>query len=323
MNRQPFPVNVLINLTLILLLLLLTCSELQAQGRRGSRGQRGGSTSQNATPNTAPTGDGQTDLTPGPAPNLVDSADENRPLEVVNPGDLQPLAPIVPAKVVKYASFIFDKYDTNRDGVLQREEWEKMPGSPQSMDISGDLAITLEEFVRYIALFGRDRTIHRPNPPIQTLQQNFDWSQYSTFQPLGSATPLKREEESQATDKKEGERVGEGAEVPEGQVGESQVGESNEEGEEVREISDDELDNLSYEQIISGKYKPSERKYYRPLSELRGVPNWFIAKDRNGDGQLSIIEYDPGLTPKGLREFGVLDKNGDGFITIEEVMQRQ
>ncbi len=75
------------------------------------------------------------------------------------------LVPTVPAKLVRYAEWLWQRYDQNADQLLQHEEWQKMPGAPQAMDIDADGQITREELLRHLALFGQNRTIHRPDPP--------------------------------------------------------------------------------------------------------------------------------------------------------------
>ncbi len=287
----------------ILLILLLFGLTLEAPAQ--NRGRRGGNRPQAAAP-------------PGAVPDLTDPV-ASLPLELPDLGEGPSIAPVVPAKVVQYASRIFEKYDTNGDGLLQREEWEKMPGSPQSIDTDGDFVITLEEFVRFIALYGAVRTLHRPNPPTAAPRQTLDPAAFSHFRPL--SVPLGTPQEAKKSDTATPPSPAlplpdEQADVP--RIGE-QSDEKSEDGEPAKELSDEELDSLSYEKILSGQFKPSEKKYYRPLSELRGVPNWFILRDKNGDGQLSMVEFDPTLSPQGLSAFGKLDKNGDGFLTPDEV----
>jgi len=125
----------------------------------------------------------------GTVPQLAIPADRFVPLTVANPLLYDTIVPSnVPYKVIHYASRIMAKYDLNGNGVLEREEWSQMPGAPQSIDTDGDFVISLEEMIRFIALYGNVRTIHRPNPP--PTQVGADWSptEVSVFRPF-SAPP--------------------------------------------------------------------------------------------------------------------------------------
>lgn len=61
-------------------------------------------------------------------------------------------------------------------------------------------------------------------------------------------------------------------------------------------------------------------KYYIKGSRLpSNLPAWFVEKDKNGDGQISLSEYSPRQTNAELRAFRVLDTNNDGVITAREL----
>jgi subtilisin-like proprotein convertase family protein len=50
----------------------------------------------------------------------------------------------------------------------------------------------------------------------------------------------------------------------------------------------------------------------------RGVPDWFLERDKNYDGQIVMTEYASVLDDKTVAEFSKYDKNGDGFVTARE-----
>ena len=56
---------------------------------------------------------------------------------------------------------------------------------------------------------------------------------------------------------------------------------------------------------------------------LQGVPRWFIQRDKNGDGQISLAEFAPTLSLEAVALFQRLDKNGDGFIEPDEARASQ
>jgi Ca2+-binding EF-hand superfamily protein len=52
---------------------------------------------------------------------------------------------------------------------------------------------------------------------------------------------------------------------------------------------------------------------------MQGLPPWFRALDRNGDGQITVQEWQKGGRP--LDEFSRYDLNDDGIITAEEMLR--
>jgi hypothetical protein len=48
----------------------------------------------------------------------------------------------VDPKTLKYVNGLVQKYDTNRDGVLTKDEWSSMSKSPEKADTDGDGKIT-------------------------------------------------------------------------------------------------------------------------------------------------------------------------------------
>ena len=148
-------------------------------GRRGNRPAGG-----EAAPGTGNAASGS-----GTVPQLAMPADRFVPLSVVDPLYSDTIVPGgVPYKVVQYTNRIMKKYDLNENGFLEREEWSKMPGKPQSIDMDGDFVLSLEELVRFIALYGKERTLHRPNPPQTPASANWNPNEVSVFKPL-SAPP--------------------------------------------------------------------------------------------------------------------------------------
>ncbi len=215
-------------------------------------------------------------------------ADELAPLS-----ERASIAPAVPGKVLRYAVWIMQQYDTDGDGSLKKEEWAKMPGAPQAMDLDGDGIITLDELVRFLSVYGEKRTIHRPYPVDTFYQPRIVSSQFQLFKPLSAPpTPPSTTETKPKTEEPQTDETA---------------------------TSEDVVDDATYEEIVAGKLAPAEKKYHTEKEKLRGVPTWFLIRDRDGDGQVSLLEFAPSLTPQALAMFGKLDLNGDGFITPDEV----
>lgn len=61
------------------------------------------------------------------------------------------------------------------------------------------------------------------------------------------------------------------------------------------------------------------RNSLRKGSYVPGLPAEYSARDKNGDGQIALYEWDR----KKLSEFTKLDKNGDGFLTPAELLPKE
>jgi hypothetical protein len=57
---------------------------------------------------------------------------------------------------------------------------------------------------------------------------------------------------------------------------------------------------------------------YRAGRLPRGLPDWFTQLDTDGDAQIGLYEWKHSGRP--LEEFRAMDRNNDGFVTVEEVL---
>mgnify|MGYP003873267823 CR=1 FL=1 len=66
---------------------------------------------------------------------------------------------------------------------------------------------------------------------------------------------------------------------------------------------------------------PPRTTFHVPKSRLpAGLPDWFLRRDLNGDGQVSLGEYAPNAAPADVEQFARYDRNGDGLITVQECL---
>jgi hypothetical protein len=188
----------------------------------------------------------------------------------------------IPVKVLRYAQYIVDRYDSNGDAQLVQEEWSRMSGSPQEADLNADGVITVEEFARRTAEYSSGRKIRLV--PLLSAES-------IRLPPLLGPSLGGRSTAAAA-------KVAQGASraVPET---ESKVGRDGE--------------------AATGKPNSAYRRYNVPKSKLpKGLPDWFFARDTDGDAQLTLSEFAPQATPSAIREFTRYDRNRDGVVTAWE-----
>lgn len=58
---------------------------------------------------------------------------------------------------------------------------------------------------------------------------------------------------------------------------------------------------------------------YRAGKLPKGIPSWFVELDTDEDGQIGLYEWKKSGRP--IQEFLDMDRNNDGFLTIDEVMR--
>jgi hypothetical protein len=59
--------------------------------------------------------------------------------------------------VQRFATSLMRQYDTNKNGMLEPDEWRTMRGNPQEADKNGDGKISLDELTDRMASFGQRR----------------------------------------------------------------------------------------------------------------------------------------------------------------------
>ena len=206
---------------------------------------------------------------------------------------------VPPVKVVRYASILIQRYDENGDGILQREEWENMPGAPQAIDLDGDGQITKDELVWFLTHYGKSRTIHRTIVVDLSEPYKFDPNKLQFLKP---AMPRATAPPTLVPDVAEGEDNG---------------------VEALMQANEQPIDEDAYLKLLEERQVPSARPYSVLPERLRGVPAWFILLDKNGDGQISLAEFAPTLSYRMVTLFNRLDKNSNGYIEPDEVPTQQ
>ncbi len=223
----------------------------------------------------------------------------------------------VPLSIRTYSRFFVTKYDKNGDGMLQRAEWEDKVNGAQAIDIDGDWTLTDQEIMYYLARFSQGRTLSNPNPS-QTPTPRVNAVVEATETPLlirtASAAP-RRMTRSEFDEEREQLLQGDLAELSD----EDFIKLMTEDNPALESVEDEELLGVLLADMDESNY----REYTTPPQVMVGVPVWFLARDVNGDGQLTLLEFAPSLLPSAVAQFGKFDANADGLITAEEIREAQ
>ena len=211
----------------------------------------------------------------------------------------------------RYVDHILKKYDKNRDGKLQRDEWSAMPGQPQSFDLNGDFILEDYELLYHLAAYAKGRTITHPVPPrrLSAAQTVLKTDGPILIHPLSA--PIRKaaadEEETDPAQKPADISPEEFAQI----IADADKGSGTETEPELFGV-------LTRE---NGASAATVREFAPSANETAGIPRWFLVRDANGDGQLTLREFSPTLSLESTAFFGRLDADSDGLVTPDEVRE--
>ena len=255
--------------------------------------------------------------------------------------------------VIRYVEGILQRYDRDKSGVLEKNEWEggRWRTPPETSDTDNDGRLTREELCERV--------------------KDYDWirgsssgdrsSRYGRGSDRGSSSD--RGSGGSSGSKESRERFSNYAKGLISRYDENKNGvlEENEwkrmssfhrgaDADGDKRITRDELtDRLaSYSQgkgsssgggsspsrpaadkpgdsyKVTGPRLSGGRRSYKaqtPAERLpKGLPDWFTRNDANGDGQISLAEFAVTITDDKLQEFHSLDANQDGLIIPRECL---
>ncbi|MDO4586776.1 MAG: hypothetical protein Q4C95_05690 [Planctomycetia bacterium] len=218
------------------------------------------------------------------------------------------ILPSPPVKLRRYSRFLMNKYDANQDGRLQESEWAPLQGA-QAIDTDGDFELRVDEIIYFLARFAKGKTIFNP----------FFQEHYAPRNIVVSEMPLKIRPLSAKVNVKTAEEAAQSA------LNDGFSDLSEEEFDKLLEESSEELEEINDQDLLEVLLQEMDDSSVREFAvlpqQLKGMPVWFIVRDRNGDGQLSLTEFAPTLSSNGVAFFGRLDQNGDGLLTPNEVQE--
>jgi hypothetical protein len=184
-------------------------------------------------------------------------------------------------RIRRIAQAMLSRYDENKDGILQKEEWSKMSNEPEKGDKNGDGQITLDEMSERLGEW-------RPGS-----------SSSSSSAPASSAATAQVSPGTASTGGREGFGGGGGFR---GRGGRGGFG--GREGPSAPRPT----------ATASGQ----AHRFLTPRERLpEDLPSFFTS-DRDGDGQVSMAEFTSSWDDAKLAEFNRWDLNRDGMITPAE-----
>ncbi len=196
--------------------------------------------------------------------------------------------PQVDGRTAKYVASQFGKYDANKDGKLQQDEWKDLQ-STALIDLDQDKVITQDELT----------------------QRQLD---------MNSMGRKKADEKAKAALAAKG-----GGEAPAGVAAQPDPagkppGEGPKPGEAAKGAGGAKPSSSAPPARRYGNRKSFRAK--TPTERLpTGLPDFFTRADINGDGQVSMAEFSSRYTDEKAKEFAKYDLNRDGLITPREALK--
>ena len=184
----------------------------------------------------------------------------------------------------RFVSFMLGRYDKNKNGVLDKDEWGSLSGDASGSDKNRDGKLNKDEMIHYLA----NRSSSRSSGGGDRSRGSGDRSRWSGGGDRGGDRGRESDRRQYFTGASE--------------RGGSSRGNS-------RSTKDDE--RKSYRALT-----PTDRLVKSGLE--KELPDWFFEDDKNADGQVMMHEYASRWDDATFDDFKQFDANRDGVITASE-----
>jgi hypothetical protein len=217
----------------------------------------------------------------------------------------------VDSRMEGIANSIIGRYDKNRNGVLDRDEWGEMRTDPSAADKNRDGKITKEEMAAWFAermQGGGDRGGDRGG---DGGSDRGGWGGRGSFGggPPGGFSRGGDDSGGRPTYAGRGGWGGRGGDDDDNDG--DRRGSSRGGDERASSRGDSTAASAAY------RFQSTLDRLDREFGEL---PEWFTRSDANADGQVMMSEYASEWPESKVKEFLSLDTNGDGVVTPEECL---
>lgn len=198
------------------------------------------------------------------------------------------------ARTEQMMRFMMDRYDTNKSGVIEKEEWGSFRSDPSAFDANKDNKISREELAAYL----------------QSRMSSGGFGGPGGGPPGGfGGRPPSMSGGSDGDRRDRGDR--------------GDRGDRRDRGDSSSSFYTRSADGAATAAPTTAK--KSDRKSYRSLTSTerlpKGLPEWFPRNDSNADGQVAMAEFSASWSNSTAAEFAQFDLNGDGLITAKECLQ--
>ncbi len=316
--------------------LFTNCAFAQRGDERRFRSENGAARRESATEKPLTPGFGESTALPavpgfGAAANNDAASSGNRGVT---------LAERFHPSVVAYVEQVMRRYDRNSSGKLEREEWSaaRWRSDPASSDLNQDGVLTREELCERVKTYDEFRGLSTSSSgsdgasgaPLTEKAKLDDYAKslMKRYDKDNNGV-LSAEEYSQMSSMHRGaDADGDNVITHEELAAKlanfgSGGGAAQSSPPSAERPRDERAASPSSTASSSGKSYGSTRGY-RPRSASerlpKGLPDWFVRNDADGDGQISMAEFAVSWTDDKLEEFTEHDRNGDGLITPRECL---
>lgn len=322
--------------------LLPALEAMRAERGSGSSSSSSGATTSQPAGASAVAGFGEPDATPK-------AVGFNVPLTV---NSAAPIAQRFDQRVIDYVNEMIRERDVNKNGVLERSEWTgRWSTPPEDSDTNKDGILDMQELcVRISNRFNVGRPGTTPTTPTSSSSSS------SSSTPAASPAPESNNADQYRRYAEGFIRqydINKDGKLDQGEISkmrpEHQSADVNKDGIITQEELQNHLQKYSKESSRGssperGREEDRDRRYgsrrsesasdkaaadgprksYRissPTERLpKGLPDWFLRSDTDGDGQVSMAEFTTSWTEQLAAEFARHDLNGDGIITPDECL---
>jgi len=235
----------------------------------------------------------------------------------------------IPTKLDRYVRRLFERYDTNGDGVIDAAEQRQMQGNPRSIDYDADGQITREELAAFTADFGRHRRMRLTGSMVDEAVAELPPLYIPTAErdAMAAAQQASTQTNQQASGPlPPGAASGQTEEVTVALIDDGETAETETESDdepEAKKATDESDEETKPDTSQKGAAQPSTKRFVTPPSRLAGLPDWFLTADKNGDGQLTTAEFAPNSDKTRLTQFSQYDRNKDGVLTPQEIAKQK